>query len=300
MGDALKGKAVVITGAGRGIGRETALAMGREGANIIVNDLGGSALGIGNSTGPADGVSEEVRKLGVGAIPNYESVADFQAAKRIVKSCMDNFGRIDILVNCAGIIRDNFFLEMSEEDWDTVIAVHLKGTFNCCRHALPLMKGQNYGRVINFCSGLWIRSEGHVNYGAAKAGILSLTYGLGKEMTRYGITVNAILPLASTRLHDISRQTGIKLVEAGLMTREFYEFMEKFPGAEFTSPMVVYLATEGASAISGQAFRIAEGKIIRMAPPPEAGFIVKDVEKEGAWKLEELIEQVPKDLMTDC
>ncbi|MEE8472227.1 MAG: SDR family NAD(P)-dependent oxidoreductase [Dehalococcoidia bacterium] len=299
MGDALKGKAVVITGGGRGIGRETALAMGREGANILVNDIGGSALGIGNSAGPADGVAEEVRKLGVEAIPNYESVADFQAAGRIIKSCVDAFGRIDILVNCAGIIRDGFFLEMSEEDWDTVVAVHLKGTFNCCRHALPLMKDQNYGRVINFCSGLWVRSEGHVNYGAAKAGILSLTYGLGKEMDRYGVTVNAILPLASTRLHDISRQTGIKLVEAGLMTREFYEFMEKFPGAEFTPPMVVYLATDGASDISSQAFRIAEGKIIRMGPPPEAGFIAKDVEKEGAWKLEELMEQVPRDLMAD-
>ena len=151
----LDGKVAIITGAGRGVGREEALAMAKAGCNLVINDIGGGQTDLEQDTKIADTVVEKCKKLGIKAVANYDSVADFTPAERIVKSCVDSFGRIDILVNCAGILRDRMVFNISEEEWDMVLNIHLKGTFNMCRHASRLMREQKGGRIINTTSDAW-------------------------------------------------------------------------------------------------------------------------------------------------
>jgi len=155
LSDHLKGKNAVVTGAAGGIGREVCIALAREGANIVANDIGASRDGSGAEMGPVDKVVAEVKELGCDAIANYDSVVDFNAAEQLIKACVDKFGKIDILVNCHGNLRDRMIWNMSEDEWDSVIAVHLKGTFNTCRHACVLMREQKAGRIINVTSDAW-------------------------------------------------------------------------------------------------------------------------------------------------
>lgn len=170
MGNRLEGKNAVVTGGGRGIGRELALALAAEGAKVVVNDAGMERDGGGGSASPADEVVQLTRDGGGVAVASYESVADHAAADRIIKACVDNFGRIDILCNLAGIARERMVFNLPEEDWDAVIAVHLKGTFNCTKHACILMREQKGGRIINTTSEAWRGTVGQSNYGAAKGG----------------------------------------------------------------------------------------------------------------------------------
>jgi NAD(P)-dependent dehydrogenase (short-subunit alcohol dehydrogenase family) len=196
------GKVVVITGAGRGIGRAHALGFSREGAKVVVNDLGTSLDGSGSTTSVADKVVEKIKTEGGIAVPNYDNVASMDGGKKIINSTLDNYGRIDVLVNNAGILRDKTLLKMEEEMWDRVINVHLKGTFSCTQAAARIMREQgNGGSIINTTSLTGLKGNfGQTNYGAAKAGIVGFTINAAIELDRYKITVNCIAPMAITRM----------------------------------------------------------------------------------------------------
>ena len=198
----LDGRVAIVTGSGRGIGREFALCLAREGAKVVVNDVGVSLDGRGTDEDPAAQVCKEIEALGGEAVPSYDSVSEFDAAARIVQTAVDAFGTVDILVNNAGIVRDKSLLKMEESDFDAVIAVHLKGTFNCTRHAAAIMKDKGYGRIVNITSSAGLRGNfGQTNYGAAKAGIMGMTFVWSLELGKYGVTVNAVAP-AGRHAHD--------------------------------------------------------------------------------------------------
>src|SRR5205085_5404905 len=205
----LSGKVAIVTGAGRGIGREHALALALAGARIVVNDLGASITGEGADEGPAHDVVREIEALGGAAVANGENVADFAGAKRMIEQAIDRFGRLDILVNNAGILRDRMLVNMEEDEWDAVIAVHLKGHFAPLRHAAAHWRERSKdgddvrARVINASSPSGVFGNvGQSNYGAAKAGIAALTVIAAQELGRHGATVNCIAPNARTRMTE--------------------------------------------------------------------------------------------------
>ena len=242
----LDGKVAIVTGAGGGLGRCHALALAGEGAQVIVNDLGGARDGSGSGSSMADSVVQEIRALGAEAAANYDSVSTLAGAQAIVQSAVDAFGRVDIVVNNAGILRDKSLLKMEEAMWDAVIAVHLKGTFAVTQAAARRMVEQGQGgRVINTSSiaGL-IGNFGQANYGAAKAGIAGFTRVAAIEFAKHNITVNAVVPLAKTRMTE----------DLAIIPDEF--------GPDKVSPMVVFLASDAAAGISGRLFSV-QGKEIR-------------------------------------
>ena len=299
MGNRLNGKNALITGAGRGQGREIALAMAREGARIIVNDLGGAADGTGADRSPADDVVSEIVKMGGTAFSNYGSVADFDAAASMVSDCVTKLGSIDILVNCAGIggKRAPHFWETAKQDWDTVIGVNLNGTFNTCRHALGFMVKQNTGRIINFSSPSWL-GNGAGAYTASKGGVVSLTMGIAQTMAveGYHITCNALVPIADTRMTPKrGRDSWQRLYNAGLITKQIFEESCDPPGPEHIPAIVLYLATDEAANINGQVLGASRGRVALYSWPTE----VKGLYKDGVWTLEELTRLVPGSLDRD-
>jgi NAD(P)-dependent dehydrogenase (short-subunit alcohol dehydrogenase family) len=199
----LDGKSAIVTGAGNGIGRATALLFAREGAKVIVNDVGASRAGEGGAAAPADEVVAEIRAAGGTAVANYDTVASAEGARAIVDAAVREFGRLDVLVNNAGILRDKTLLKLDLPQWDAVIDVHLKGTFLCTQAAALVMKEQGSGRIVNTTSvsGL-LGNFGQINYAAAKAGIYGLTRTASIELQRYGISVNAVAPVAKTRMTE--------------------------------------------------------------------------------------------------
>jgi NAD(P)-dependent dehydrogenase (short-subunit alcohol dehydrogenase family) len=255
----LQGKVAVVTGSGRGVGRGIALALAREGAQVVINDVGCEVDGRGSAADPAAQVVKEIAALGGKAVPNYDSVASFSGAENIVKTAVDSFGRIDILVNNAGIMRDRSIGKMSEEDFDAVLAVHLKGTFNCGRHAIPHMREQGFGRIVNITSSAGLRGNfGQSNYGAAKAGIMGLTLVWAIELGKYGITVNAMAPAGMTRM--VGTIPGM-------------EGKEPPPemNAELNGPLVAFLSSDKAAHVNGQIFgRRGFGYTIFQQPRPIA------------------------------
>ena len=259
----LDGKVALITGAGRGLGREEALAMAKEGCNLVINDLGAAFDGTGAETKVADQVAEECKKLGVKAVGNYDSVTDFNNAKGMIQQAVDEFGKLDIVVNNAGILRDRMLFNMTEEEFDGVVAVHLKGTFNMTRHAAEYFrkmgkedpKLKNFGRIINTSSDAGLLGNmGQTNYGAAKAGIAAFTVISSMELKKYA-TVNCIVPVARTRLTTDATPTMVevmnKLDESGF---------DVFNPAN-VAPMVVFLASDKASKISGEVFRVVGDRV---------------------------------------
>jgi len=297
MGDRLrlKGRNAVVTGAGRGIGKAIALALAEEGASVVACDLGGAVDGAGADKSAADEVVEECQRFGVKAVANYGDVSDFKAAEEMVKACVDNFGRIDILCNIAGIDKPRMIWNMSEEEWDKVIAVHLKGTFNLSRHACVLMRQQRYGRIVNCTSEAFVGTIGHVNYGAAKGGITSLTYATAWEMGRYGVTCNAICPRAATRMTlgpDVIAGYK-KRVETGLWTQEKYEEAIRVPSSEYLAVIATYLCSDAASHINGCIFGTAGSLFSYWPPAREAVIFARDWEKEGRWTWEEMEKCMP-------
>jgi len=301
MDKKLEGKAAVVTGAGRGIGRAIALELAKEGAKVVVNDLGSGRSGEGSDATPAEEVVAEIKKSGGTAAANGDSVADFAAAGRMIQSCVDNFGRIDVLVNVAGILRDRMVHKMSEEEWDAVINVHLKGTFNTVRHAAAHMRAQQSGRIINFASESWLGIiAGQPNYAAAKGGIVSLTREVAGELRNKNVTVNAITPTAATRMNMnddvIANMKG--MLESGIITQEMFDEFMDMPGPEFLAPVIAYLATDEAAGITGKVIACGGGRVALYSEPVEIRGLYKDHKKDGRWSVDDLIRLVPRTLLT--
>lgn len=295
MAKHLEGKSAVVTGGGRGIGRAVSLELAKQGARVVVCDLGGSKSGEGADAGPAQQVVEEIKKAGGTAIANGENVTDFAAAERIIKACVDSFGSIDILVNCAGILRDRMTFNMTEQEWDAVIAVHLKGMFNMCRHASKLMREQKWGRIISTTSDAWRGAPGQGNYSAAKGGIVSLTYTLAGELGKYNCTVNAIAPIAATRLtmDDEVKARFTRAYESGMMNKEQYDEIMNMPGPEFVAPVVAYLCGEEGKIFNGKVLGIQGGRLAVYSKPYEIAGLYRDARKQGPWTVDEIIRLAP-------
>jgi NAD(P)-dependent dehydrogenase (short-subunit alcohol dehydrogenase family) len=278
----LKGKVAVVTGAARGVGREIALLMAREGARVVVNDYGGSEVGTGADRKPADEVVDEIRRGGGDAAVNYDSVASMAGGQAIIKTALDAFGRVDIVVNNAGILRDRMIFNMTEEEWDAVINTHLKGTFAVTRAAAPLMREQKWGRVINMTStsGL-IGNVGQANYAAAKLGIFGLTKATALDMARYNVTANCISPFAWTRMiGTIPTETEAQKARV--------EKIKKM-GPEHIAPVAVFLASDEAKEISGQVFGVRGKEVMlfsHMRP-------VRSIHHDLGWTPERLAAMFP-------
>src|SRR6184192_20906 len=278
----LKGKTAVVTGAGRGIGREIALLMARHGAQVVVNDYGGSAAGSGAESAPADEVVSEITKAGGKATANYDSVASMAGGQAIIKKAVDTFGRVDIVVNNAGILRDRMIFNMTEDEWDAVIYTHLKGSFAVTRAAAPLMREQKWGRIINMTStsGL-IGNVGQANYAAAKLGIFGLTKVTALDMARYNVTANCISPFAWTRMiGTIPTETEAQKARVEKV---------KQMGPEHIAPVAAFLATDQAKDITGQIFGV-RGKEIMLFGQHRP--IMRIHDDEG-WTVEKLVEIFP-------
>ena len=209
----LDGKTALVTGAGRGIGRGIAIALAAAGAKVVVNDLGATLDGAGGEAAPADQVVAEIKKAGGTAQANYGSVSDFAQGTAMVEQVVKAWGRIDILVHVAGILRDRMIFNMTEAEWDAVIAVHLKGAFNTIRAASIHMREAKHGRIISMSSVSALGAPGQPNYAAAKAGIIGLTWSTANAMAKYGVTCNAIMPSGATRMID-STPRGREMFES--------------------------------------------------------------------------------------
>jgi len=286
---ALQGRVAIITGAGRGIGREHALLFASEGAKVVVNDLGGAVDGSGDDRTPAEQVVDEIRAMGAEAVANADDIADWEGGRRLVQAAVDAFGDVHVLVNNAGILRDKMLVNMSEEDWDSVIHVHMKGHFVPTRHAAAHWREQvKAGKdvkaaVINTSStsGL-LGNPGQTNYGAAKAGIAAFTTIAAKELERYGVRVNAIAPAARTRMTEQTPGLG-DIVKAPNDPGQFDVW-----NPANVSPLVAYLATADCP-INGQVFFI-QGGVVRLFQP---WTMTSTLHRDDRWSVAELAETLP-------
>jgi hypothetical protein len=291
MPGTLQDKVAVITGAGRGIGRGIAILMAEEGAKVVVNDPGVGPDGAGHDNGPADEVVAEIKAKGHEAVANYDSVASMDGGENIIKTAIDRFGRIDVLVNNAGILRDRMVFNMSEQEWDEVIAVHLKGHFATIRPASVLMRQQRYGRIINFSSesGLW-GNAGQANYGSAKSAIAGLTRVVARDLGRYGVTCNAIAPRAWTRLTATipGAPTDGGSAAAAAQRPDTERIQQLDP--DMIAPMACYLATDDAWNVNGQVFLVYAGTVALLQHPTHW----RSTYKAGTWELDELSKAIPE------
>jgi NAD(P)-dependent dehydrogenase (short-subunit alcohol dehydrogenase family) len=286
---ALDGRVAIVTGAGRGIGREHALLFAREGAAVVVNDVGGSNSGEGADAGPANAVVDEIAAAGGTAVANVNSVADWHGAEDLVQQAINDFGRLDVVVNNAGILRDSYLATMDESQWDAVIAVHLKGHFAVLRHAAAYWKARSKAgetpaaSVINTASGsgTTIPNAGQANYGSAKAAIAALTLIAAEELARYGVRVNAIAPIARTRLTLAT--PGMGTLMAAPDEGEF----DLFSPANI-SPLVAYLATEKCP-ITGKVYAVQGGAISELSGWSD----VSTIETDGLWTIEDIAARLP-------
>ncbi len=253
----LDGKSVIVTGAGRGIGRDFALMMAAQGASVVVNDVGGSAAGEGVDATPAQQVVNEIRAAGGKAVANADSVASWEGANRIIQCAVDNFGTVHSVVNNAGILRDRIFHQMSVEEWHAVIDVHLHGSFYMSRAVAPIYRSEGRGRFIHMTStsGL-VGNFGQANYAAAKLGIVGLSKSIALDMQRYGVTSNCISPFAWSRLigtiptgtpEEAARVEKIKMMETRMI-----------------APMAVYLSSDASAEVTGQIFGVRANEIFLM------------------------------------
>ena len=304
----LDGKVIALTGAGRGIGRAVALLAASEGAKIVVNDAGVNPDGSGHDGGPADPVAAEIKAAGGEAVSNTANISTMEGGESVVQQALDEFGKLDGLVNLAAILRDRMIFNMTEEEWDTVVNVDLKGHFTTIKPASVIMRQQRYGRIINFSSVSGLQGNpGQANYGAAKAGIGGLTRVVARDLGRYGVTCNAIAPGALTRLTlAVPTDTAKKRAAAGIGTpgeadvdpeevarQREAELAER--GPDRIAPMVVYLLLDEAWNINGATFAVASGDIglLPFLYPP-----IRNIHKEGLWSLAELQQLVPSQLMS--
>ncbi len=286
---ALDGRVAIITGAGRGIGREHALLFAAEGAKVVVNDLGGAVDGSGDDRSPAEQVVDEIKEMGGEAIANGDNVADWEGGQRLINAAIEAFGDLHVLVNNAGILRDRVLVNMTEEEWDAVIHVHLKGHFVPTRWAAAYWREQSKAgkevkaAVVNTSStsGL-LGNPGQANYGAAKAGIAAFTIITAQELSRYGVRVNAIAPAARTRMTEST--PGLSdIVQAPTDASTF----DSWDPAN-VSPLVAYLSSEECP-FTGKTFFVQGGKVQYFQP----WTLTKELDKGERWSVRELAEQLP-------
>ena len=305
MAGLLDGKVVALTGAGRGIGRECALLAASEGARLVVNDPGVNPDGSGHDDGPAAQVVDEIKKAGGTAVGNFADVSSMEGGESVIKTALDTYGRIDGLINLAAILRDRMVFNLSEEEWDDVIRVDLKGHFTTIKPASIVMRQQRYGRIINYSSVSGLQgNSGQANYGAAKAGVAGLTRVCARDLGRYGVTVNCIAPGAATRLtatvpqasRDLRAARGIAGggAPAPGVSNAAAEAAAAMRGPEMVAPMTVYLLLDEAWNINGRIFQVAGGQVglLQDMYPP-----FKNIYKHSKWTLDELRMVVPTQLM---
>jgi NAD(P)-dependent dehydrogenase (short-subunit alcohol dehydrogenase family) len=281
----LNGRVAIVTGAGRGIGRSVATLLASEGASVVVNDLGAAVDGSGQDTGPAHDVVAEINDAGGKAIANGADISDHTAAESLIRTAIEEFGRLDVLVNVAGILRDRMVFNMTEQEWDDVIRVHLKGTFNTTKfasaHWRSLRDETAQNRIINFTSVSGLHgAPGQPNYAAAKMGIVGLTYSSAHSLAKYGVTVNAISPGAATRMTD-SVPTERRRTRAA---------PDDVRSPDNVAPVVAYLASERSGWITGRIIHSA-GYEVSLYSNPEP--IIRIV-GTGPWTADALTEQVER------
>jgi len=305
MGNLLEGKVIAMTGAGRGIGRECALLAASEGARVVVNDPGVSPDGTGHDDGPAAQVVEEIKKMGGEAVANFADVSTMEGGESVIRTALDTWGRLDGLINLAAILRDRMIFNLTEEEWDDVIRVDLKGHFTTIKPASVLMRQQRYGRIVNFSSVSGLQgNSGQANYGAAKAGVAGLTRVAARDLGRYGVTVNCIAPGAATRLtatvpqsaRELRAQRGIAAAGGPPQSaaNRAAEEAAAMRTPDMVAPMTIYLLLDEAWNINGRIFQVAGGHIGLLADlyPP-----FRNIYKHGKWTLDELRMLVPTQLM---
>ena len=294
MGNMLQDKVAIVTGSGRGIGKGVAVLMASEGAKVVVVDPGVEVDGSGGSTSIADQVVKEIADAGGQAVACHESVVTMAGGEAIVQTALDSFGKLDVVVTCAGILRDRMVFNMTEQEWDDVIAVHLKGTFSVVKNACILFRQQRSGSVITFSStsGL-IGNSGQANYGAAKDGIAGFTRVVARDMGRYGVTANSIAPSAQTRMigaiPDSARQLrsarGITGAGSGALQGQ----------GEDIAPFITWLASDEARHVNGRVFYVTDGLVSLLNEPAP----VRTIHKDGRWTVEELIKLFPVTMGVD-
>jgi NAD(P)-dependent dehydrogenase (short-subunit alcohol dehydrogenase family) len=286
MPDLLRNKVAIVTGAGRGVGKGVAQLMAQEGASVVVVDPGVNVDGSGFDQSIAEQVVAEIREAGGAAVACTESVATMSGGERIVQTAIDNFGRLDMVVTCAGILRDRMIFNMSEQEWDDVIAVHLKGTFTVVKHACILFRQQRSGRIITFSStsGLYGNS-GQANYGAAKDGIAGFTRVVARDMGRYGVTANSIAPSAATRMTGSVPQESRELRSS----RGIAGGSGLLGEAQDVAPFVTWLASDQSSHVNGHVFHVTDG-LVSLLNEPEP---VRTIQKDSRWTVEELVRVFP-------
>lgn len=281
MKQVLEGKVALITGSGRGIGRSMALEFARRGARVVVNDLGSGSNGQGKDAAPATEVVNEIQAGGGEAVANFDDVSQMDGAKQMVDHALDMWGHLDIVVNNAGIVRDRMVFNMTEEEWDAVIAVHLKGSFATTRQAAPLFRKQKSGRFINFTStsGL-IGNFGQSNYAAAKMGIVGLTRVTALEMAKYGVTANAIAPFAWSRLIGSIPDEPEQQARLDKLKRM---------NPDQIAPIAAFLASAAAQDVNGQIIAVRGHEVILFSLPRPIRWLHRD----GGWTVEALAEMLP-------
>ena len=292
MGNRLEGKVAIVTGGGGGIGRGVCRLLAEEGASVVVNDVGGAVDGTGTSTGPADELVSEIKENGGVASSTYDTIATMEGAGKLVQAALDNFGRVDILMHVAGILRDRMVFNMTEEEWDAVLSVHLYGAFNTVKQVVPHLIEQRSGRIIIFSSGSGLGNSGQTNYAAAKEGQVGFVRSLSRELAPFNITVNAVYPGGDTRMTgsipdsalEIRAQRGISSRRT-VPTKELWE--PRHP--DRNAPKAVYLCTDAAENITGE--------VIGTSGPPMTLYSPRHVSRvihsDTAWTLDQLEVMIP-------
>jgi NAD(P)-dependent dehydrogenase (short-subunit alcohol dehydrogenase family) len=291
----LKGRSAIVTGAGRGIGREIALLLARQGARVAVCDPGLGRGGEETGERVADEVVELIRSDGGTALALYDSVADYRKAGEMVARTFGEFGSVDLMINVAGILRERMIWNMTEEDFDLVVAVHLKGMWNMAHHSIKHMRAKGFGRIVNFSSSAFKGSVGQCNYAAAKGGIISLSRTIAQEAYKFGITCNAVCPSADTRMTltpEVKANRQRKLA-AGILSQAEYDRQTQPRGPEYIAPLIAYLCTDEAYYLNGQTFHVEKGELSNYYFGETMRQITKQ-EEAGMFTVEELMTKVPE------
>ena len=302
MGNRLDGRVAIVTGAARGIGRGVALMLAEEGAKVVVADFGGALDGTGGDRGPADDVVEEITKAGGTAIASYGDVSKYADTEATARRALDEWGRIDILCHVAGILRDRMVFNMTEEEWDAVLSVHLKGAFNSVRTVVPSMLAQQYGRILLFASGSGLGSPGQANYSAAKEGMVGFSRAIARELGPYGIAVNAVYPGGQTRMSaSVPTNRDQLRARSGIATapRTNVPYMmeeDRLGGSPRdplnNAPSVAWLCSEAGGAVAGQVISTSGWQVSRYTQR----HAIRSISAPRRWSVEELQDMVPNHL----